>query len=130
MRVYYEDTDAAGIVYHANYLKFAERARTELLRLLDLDHVGLGREDGGAFAVRRCTIDYLAPARLDDLLEVRTRLLRLGGATLDLSQRVCRGDDGAALAALELTLVRLDGRLRPLRLPRRLRAALQEFVPA
>ena len=130
--MYYEDTDAAGIVYHANYLKFAERARTELLRLLDLDHVGLAREDGGAFAVRRCTIDYLAPARLDDLVEVRTRLLRLGGATIELSQRVCRGDNGggAVLADLGLTLVRLDARLRPLRLPRRLRDALREFLPA
>ena len=130
MRVYYEDTDAAGIVYHANYLKFAERARTEMLRRLDLDHVGLAREDGGAFAVRRCTIDYLAPARLDDLLEVRTRLLRLGGATIELSQRVCRGADGAVLADLGLTLVRLDARHRPLRLPRRLRDALREFLPA
>jgi acyl-CoA thioester hydrolase len=129
--VYYEDTDAAGIVYHANYLKSAERARTEMLRLLDLDHVGLAREDGGAFAVRRCTIDYLAPARLDDPLEVRTRLLRLGGATIELSQRVCRGGDGGAvLADLGLTLVRLDARLRPLRLPRRLRDALREFLPA
>jgi acyl-CoA thioester hydrolase len=121
--VYYEDTDAAGVVYYANYLKFAERARTELLRRLGLDHGRLAGEQGGAFAVRRCAIDYLAPARLDDLLEIRTRLLGARGATIDLRQRVCR--DGAVLADLEIRLVVLDRRLRPMRLPRPLRAALE-----
>ncbi|MCC2664562.1 MAG: ybgC, partial [Geminicoccaceae bacterium] len=84
LRVYYEDTDAAGIVYHAAYLEFAERARTEMLRCLGLDHGGLRDRFGLAFAVRRCVIDYLAPARLDDLLIVSTRLLRRGGASLEL----------------------------------------------
>ncbi len=132
IRVYYEDTDAGGVVYHANYLKFAERARTEMMRRLGLDHVGLARDDGGAFAVRRCAIDYLAPARLDDLLEVRTRLLALRGATIDLDQRVCRpdGDGGTVLAELELRLVVLDRRLRPMRLPRSLRAALDSLRAA
>ena len=68
MRVYYEDTDAAGIVYYANYLKFAERARTEMLRALGTDQSRLAAEQGIAFAVRRCTADYLKPARLDNRL--------------------------------------------------------------
>lgn len=127
--MYYEDTDAGGVVYHANYLKFAERARTELLRLFGLDHPRLAREEGAAFAVRRCAIDYLAPARLDDVLEVRTRLLGLRGASIDLGQRVCRGD-GAVLAELEIRLVMLDRRLRPVRLPAPLRAALDGLRPA
>ena len=88
IRVYYEDTDAAGIVYHAAYLEFAERARTEMLRCLGLDHASLRARFGLVFTVRRCAIDYRAPARLDDLLEVETRLVRLGGASLDLEQRV------------------------------------------
>lgn len=128
--MYYEDTDAGGVVYHANYLKFAERARTELLRLFGLDHPRLAREEGAAFAVRRCAIDYLAPARLDDVLEVRTRLLGLRGASIDLGQRVCRGGDGAVLAELEIRLVMLDRRLRPVRLPAPLRAALDGLRPA
>jgi acyl-CoA thioester hydrolase len=88
VRVYYEDTDAGGIVYHANHLKFAERARTEMLRCLGLDHGAMRERFGLAFAVRRCRVDYLAPARLDDALLIETRLVRLGGASLDLEQRV------------------------------------------
>ena len=117
-------------MYHANYLKFAERARTEMLRLLGLDHPQLARQDGAAFAVRRRAIDYRAPARLDDPLEVRTRLLGLRGASIALSQRVCRGDDGAVLADLEIRLVMLDRRLRPERLPGPLRAALHGLLSA
>src|ERR671910_3531324 len=86
LRVYYKDTDAAGIVYHAAYLAFAERARTEMLRCLGLDHASLRARFGLTFAVRRCVIDYRAPARLDDLLEVESRLLRVGGASLELAQ--------------------------------------------
>ncbi len=73
LRVYYEDTDAAGIVYYANYLQFAERARTEMLRLLGFEHDELRRATGVVFAVRRCSADYLAPARLDDELRRRDR---------------------------------------------------------
>jgi acyl-CoA thioester hydrolase len=91
IRVYYEDSDAAGIVYHAAYLAFAERARTELLRCLGLDHATLRARFGLVFTVRRCSIDYLAPARLDDLLEIATRVVRRGGASLELEQRVLRG---------------------------------------
>ena len=88
-------------MYHAAYLEFAERARTEMLRCLGLDHSGLRGRFGLVFTVRRCAIDYRAPARLDDLLEVETRLLRLGGASLELEQRVlCQGRLLARLACV------------------------------
>ena len=122
IRVYYEDTDAAGIVYHAAYLQFAERARTEMLRCLGLDHASLRARFGLTFAVRRCAIDYRAPARLDDLLEVETRLVRVRGASLELEQRVLCA--GRLLAALELRLALLDGDLRVARVPRTLVGAL------
>jgi acyl-CoA thioester hydrolase len=125
LRVYYEDTDAAGIVYHAAYLAFAERARTEMLRCLGLDHRTLHARFGVIFTVRRCLIDYLAPARLDDLLEVRTRILRQGGASLDLDQRILRG--GQRLALLEVRLALLGTDLRVARMPRPLAAALSRL---
>ena len=81
VRVYYEDTDAGGVVYHSNYLRFAERARTELLREAGIDHVTLMTENGLMFAVRRCEAEYVKPARLDDALEVRTRCFEATGAS-------------------------------------------------
>jgi acyl-CoA thioester hydrolase len=125
IRVYYEDTDAAGIVYHAAYLEFAERARTEMLRCLGLDHTTLRARYGVAFTVRRCAIDYLAPARLDDLLEIETRMVRLGGASLELAQEVMR--EGQLLAALELRLALLGADLRVARLPGQLIDALDRL---
>lgn len=126
VRVYYEDTDAAGIVYHANYLKFAERARTELLRDLGFDHRGLAGEAGIAFAVSRCAMRFLAPARLDDLLAVHTDVIALSGARLELEQRVLREEQ--LLVRLELTLAIVDlATLRPRRLPEALR---QRFAAA
>jgi acyl-CoA thioester hydrolase len=126
VRVYYEDTDAAGIVYDANYLKFAERARTEWLREAGHEHSALLKERGFTFAVRRCTVEYLKPARLDDLLEVETRLLALGAATLEAEQIVRR--DGATLAHLKIQLACLGPEGRPARLPESVRAALADFV--
>lgn len=123
IRIYYEDTDAAGIVYYANHLKFAERARTEMLRYLGLDHSTLRTRFGLTFAVRRCLADYRAPARLDDELDVQTRLTRLGGASIDLDQRIFL--DRRLLVALELRLVLLDQKLGVARLPAELRAALR-----
>lgn len=121
VRVYYEDTDAAGIVYHANYLRFAERARTEWLRSLGLDHTTLLRERGVRFAVRRCCVDYLCPARLDDLLTVETRTAAAEGARLRLRQDIRREDE--LLVGLDIVLVALDGSLRPTRIDRALPAA-------
>jgi acyl-CoA thioester hydrolase len=123
IRVYYEDTDAAGIMYHAAYLQFAERARTEMLRCLGLDHASLRARFGLVFTVRRCAIDYRAPARLDDLLEVETGLRRVGGASLDLEQRVRREERLLAVLALRLALLDLD--LHVARLPRELSSVLE-----
>jgi acyl-CoA thioester hydrolase len=125
LRVYYEDTDAAGIVYYANYLKFAERARTEMLRLVGFEQEALRRTDGRVFAVRRCSADYLAPARLDDELVVETCLTALGGASLEVAQEIRRGD--RPLVRLALRLACLDPAGKPARLPSPLRAALAPF---
>jgi acyl-CoA thioester hydrolase len=127
IRVYYEDTDAAGIVYHGAYLEFAERARTEMLRCLGLDHGTLRARFGLMFTVRRCAADYRAPARLDDLLVVETRLTRLGGASLDLEQRVVR--DPQLLTRLEVRLALLGADLRVARLPRELVRAFGRLRP-
>lgn len=126
VRVYYEDTDASGVVYYANYLKFSERARTELLRLLGADRSALGETAGNAWAVRRCTIDYLRPARLDDELEVGTRVLALGGASAELEQVVRLGD--VDIARLDLRLAYVTPKGRPRRLPDALRATLQTLI--
>jgi acyl-CoA thioester hydrolase len=126
VRVYYEDTDAAGIVYYANYLKFAERARSELLREIGLAPAGLAQSHGLNFAVRGCAVEYLKPARLDDLLDVETRLTGLGGASLEAVQTVRR--DGSALAEIRVRLACLDGGGRAARLPRALRAALEPYL--
>lgn len=118
IRVYYEDTDAGGIVYYANYLKFAERARTEMLREGGLDQSRILAEQGLMFAVRRCATDYLRPARLDDLLTVSTRLIEARGARVDLEQRVHKaGDENHDLAILAVQLACLDRRGRAVRWP-------------
>ena len=114
MRVYYEDTDAAGIVYYANYLKFAERARTEMLRALGTNQSRLSAEDGIAFAVRQCIADFLKPARLDDRLEVHTRVTEVGEA--------------GELVHLGVRLACTNTSGRPARLPKALRASLQDLT--
>jgi acyl-CoA thioester hydrolase len=122
MRVYYEDTDAGGIVYYANYLKFAERARTEMMRLSGVPHAEMVARDGVMFAVRRCEVDYLRAARLDDLIEVESRLLAVGGASIELLQVVRR--DGDDLVRIRIRLACIDARGRAARLPISVRAAL------
>ena len=123
VRVYYEDTDAAGIVYYANYLKFAERARTELLRTHGISNRALQEHQGVAFAVRRLSAEYLAPARLDDHLEVRTRITSVRGAAIEAEQDVVR--DGQDIARLTLTLACIARTGRPTRLPAAVVDALQ-----
>jgi len=122
VRVYYEDTDAGGIVYYANYLKYAERARTEMLRLAGVDQARLASEAGVVFAVRRCTADYRRPARLDDALTVETRLGATGAARIALVQSVRRGPE--TLVDLDVELACLDRGLRPVRLPAAVRRGL------
>lgn len=122
VRVYWEDTDAGGLVYHANYLKFAERARTEMLRTLGFSQERLRGDSGIVLVVRRSAVDFLAPARLDDDLIVATRLAGQAGATLDLDQEVRR--DGMPLVRLSSRIACLGPSGRPTRLPSQLRAAL------
>lgn len=128
IRIYYEDTDAAGLVYYANHLKYAERARTELLRAAGFEQERLRRETGTLFVVRHCTADYRAAARLDDDLVVETRVVGVGAATLELAQEIRRGDD--ILVALDFRIACLGRAGRPQRLPPALRAVLDEFTAA
>jgi acyl-CoA thioester hydrolase len=122
VRVYYEDTDLAGIVYYANYLRFIERARTEWVRRLGIDQVRLKAEAGIVFAVRRVEADYLSPARFDDVLTVETALRERSGARLVLAQDIWRGD--VRLFAAVVTLVALGPEGRPARIPAELRARM------
>jgi acyl-CoA thioester hydrolase len=116
VRVYYEDTDAAGVVYYANYLKFMERARTEWLSAHGFGLATLEREHGIAFAVRRVEIDYLRPARLDDRLDVTFAVLEGGRSRLIANQEVRRGHE--VLARARVTVACLDHReWRPARIP-------------
>lgn len=121
-RVYYEDTDMAGIVYYANYLKFIERARTEWVRAMGIDQLAMKRDEGLVFAVRRLEADYLAPARFEDDLQVITRIAQTGGARLVLDQEVLRG--GETLFSARVTLVVVNEAGQPARLPAELRRQL------
>lgn len=122
VRVYYEDTDFSGFVYHASYLRFMERGRTELLRGLAGDQSDLHRDAAGLhFVVRRMVLDYVRPARMDDLLSIRTRTSELRGASMHLRQEVRRADELLVAADVVVACVR-DG--RAVRLPDSLRAAL------
>lgn len=109
LRVYYEDTDLAGIVYYANYLKFIERGRSEWVRALGVDQAAL-KAEGTVFAVRRVVADYLRPAVFDDVLQVRTAVLEATGARLRLEQVVWRGDMRLFEAEVTLVCIGADGR--------------------
>ena len=122
LRVYYEDTDFSSFVYHASYLRFMERGRTELLRGLAGDQSELHRESAGlVFVVRRMTIDWLKPARMDDMLAIATTTRDLRGASMHLAQAVMRGAEVLVRADVVVACVR-DG--RAVRLPDALRQAL------
>ncbi|MGR3371322.1 tol-pal system-associated acyl-CoA thioesterase [Pseudooceanicola nanhaiensis] len=118
LRVYYEDTDLAGIVYYANYLKFIERARSEWVRGLGIDQVRM-KAEGLVFAVRRVEADYLSPARFDDVLEVETAPEAVTAARIVLSQVVKRA--GEVVFEARVTLVALSDTGHPVRLPANIR---------
>ena len=124
IRVYYEDTDFSGVVYHASYLRFMERGRTEMLRSSGVDQgavlAGATGERFG-FAVRAMGIDFLKPARMDDLLTIETDVVEIGGASMELAQSVKRGDELLISATVRIACV-VDG--RPCRLPAGIRASL------
>ncbi len=130
LRVYYEDTDAAGVVYHASYLRFAERARTEALRDLGVPHQEMALQHGLMFMVRRIKVDYLGSALLDDSLCVITMPSTIRAASVELNQRVVRNTASErTLVELDIWLacIRLAGQ-RPARLPARWRDALNDMV--
>lgn len=121
VRVYYEDTDFSGRVYHASHLRFLERGRTEWLRRRGFAHRDLAENSGVAFAVRSLAIEYLAPALMDDLLTVETSVAKARGASIDFQQRVLRGDRALVTAMARVAAIR-NG--RPARIPDDLRRLL------
>ncbi len=126
LRVYYEDTDAGGIVYYANYLRYAERARSELLRELGVESSRLMDEDGVALTVRRCAVDYIKPAVLDDRLVVETKVQKVGGASLEALQTVRRDDEDLVRIDLKLGCMSLNGGAA--RMPAGLRDTLSAYI--
>jgi acyl-CoA thioester hydrolase len=124
IRVYYEDTDFSGAVYHANYLKFCERARSDCLRLMGIHHSEL--RGVASFVVRRMVCDFVKPALIDDLLEVETRFVEFGGARMELSQSVKRF--GEKLFEAQVTVALVDGRGKPKRLPAEMAKAFLSLV--
>ncbi len=124
-RIYHEDTDAGGIVYHTAYLRFAERGRTELLRSLGHDHRGLRLREGGGFVVRSMVIDYAAAARLDDEVEIETEVAEVKGASLVMRQKVVH--DGRTLVSMNVRLAFLGAGGGAMRLPAAVRETLDRY---
>ena len=127
VRVYFEDTDAGGVVYHASFVRFAERGRTDFLRLLGTDARrlidGSDSREPAAFVVRRMSFDFARPGRMDDLLEVETRVKELGAASVTLDQTISR--DGQRLVSAEIVVVLISISGKPLRLSDTVREAFQ-----
>ena len=119
-RVYYEDTDAGGVIYYANYLKFAERARTDFLRESGFDHVRLAKEKNLFYVVKKAEIDYENPGRIDDLLTVETTLTRIGKSSVDMEQTF-HNQDGLSLASAKVLIVMVknteDGKIKSHKMP-------------
>lgn len=126
VRAYYEDTDLSGIVYHANYLRWFERARSDLLRLLEIDQRSAVEAGEGAYAVADLHIRYVRPARLDDTVVIETRCVELGAASVKIRQRALRGDDLIAEQTARVGFIDPAG--RPRRQPATWRAAFEEFA--
>jgi acyl-CoA thioester hydrolase len=127
IRVYYEDTDFSGLVYHASYLRFMERGRSEFLRAAGVPHQAMLSSEPPLFwVVRRMTVEFAKPARVDEALTVRTEALELAGARLRLDQAVCRGAESLVKGDVEVCVVASDG--RPRRVPEEVRRKLQPFV--
>lgn len=131
VRVYYEDTDLSGITYHANYLRWFERARSDLLRMLEIDQrsaieEGAKGDGGGAYAVAEMNLRYLSPARLDDDVVIETRCTELGAASCRMHQIASRGETPLCEATLRVGFISLEG--RPRRQPAAWRAAFKTFM--
>jgi acyl-CoA thioester hydrolase len=127
--VYYEDTDLSGVVYHANYLRYMERGRTEFFRLAGISKLaGLEEEEPTAWAIRSVQVDYYRPARLDDLIHVRTSLVGLSGARMNAIQCVTCGETLLVKGRIEACITTLTG--RPRRLPKNVQQTLAPFLVA
>ena len=124
-RVYFEDTDAGGIVYFANYLKFAERARTELLRYMGFSHAKMIKDQEVMFVVRSCLLNCLAPGRLDDVLKVRTHFKKPGYVKLELTQEIVCEDQ--VIATLEVVLACVNSVGKPVKIDEQLRQTLLTY---
>jgi acyl-CoA thioester hydrolase len=125
LRIYYEDTDLSGLVYHANYLRYCERARSDMLRLLGIDQRAASEAGEGHYAVAQANIRYLRPARLDDSLVVQTRCEELRAASVRLAQQVWRGEELLVEIFVRVGFIGPDG--RPRRQPEAWRAAFAQF---
>lgn len=124
-RVYYEDTDAGGVVFYGNYMKFAERGRTELLRAIGFENSTLAKESGVLFVVRRVEADYIKPARLDDMLTIRTGLKKVNNASFEMFQSIfCQNQ---MIFSMDVTLVTINMDGKPVRLPEILRKKLSNY---
>ena len=127
LMVFYEDTDAGGIVYHANYLAFAERARSAMLNLLGFSNSSVAERHKVAIAVRHCTLDFRRAARLEDRLTVESRVIKLGGASLGFEQKVMRDHEELVVIEIYLACMSLED-LRAQRLPEELRTAFNRYL--
>lgn len=127
IRVYYEDTDAGGVVYHSNFINFTERARTELLRFMGFENKSLHENQGILFVVRHINADYLKPAVLDDLLEVQTIVTQLKNTSLVMKQSIYRNSE--LIFTADVTVVSVSaGSLKPVRIPDGLRGGFQKYL--
>jgi acyl-CoA thioester hydrolase len=125
MRVYYEDTDAGGIVYHGNYFRFAERARTEMLRVMGYNQSDLWKEPGIGFVMRRAEVEYFKAIRLDDVIVVETHLQALGRTSMTMHQNLRCGSD--LMASIVVVLVGVDRNFRPIRMPEDIARAFRQI---
>ncbi len=124
-RIYYEDTDSGGVVYYANYLKFYERARTDFLREINISQTKLSNEENLVFVVKRCEINYLKPAKLDDLIEVFVEIKEIKPASIKMSQKIMI--DEKTLSQLEVEIVCVDKDIfRPKKIPQKLQEILKK----
>lgn len=124
--VYYEDTDLSGVVYHANYLRYMERGRTEFFRLAGISRAGLDEEEPTAWTVRRIAVEYFRPARLDDQIAVHSVLTEVSGARLKVLQRIQQGETLLVEGRIEACIITLTG--KPRRLPKKVFETLAPFV--
>ncbi|WP_296993446.1 YbgC/FadM family acyl-CoA thioesterase [Thalassospira sp. UBA1131] len=125
--VYYENTDAGGVVYHADYLAFAERARSAMLNLLGFTNRNIAERHKVAIAVRQCTLDFRRPALLEDRISVESRVIKVGGASLGFEQKIMRGDDELVVIEIYLACMSLE-EFRAQRLPDELRTVFNSCL--